>query len=88
MMARRSFPEIVHQILQLEGRKQTHIMYGTGLTYPQALRYLEALIERGLMKIQIDESGKKVYSLTDRGRVLMEHLNVVMEYLGREPSRV
>ena len=33
--------EILYEILQMEGRKKTHTMYGAALTYPQVTRYLE-----------------------------------------------
>ena len=49
MITRRSFLEIVHDILRLEGKKKTHIMYGTGLTYPQVMRYLDVLREHELL---------------------------------------
>lgn len=83
ILTRRSFLEIVYEILQLEGRKKTHIMYGTGLTYPQTVRYLDMLKERRLIATQLDGDGKEVYTVTDEGKDVLEHLSAVMGHLGR-----
>ena len=82
MLAKRSMIEILFEILQMEGRKKTHIMYQAALTYPQVTRYLRALGERGLIVKAEDQRGKAVYRVTERGRELSRHLNVVMGYLG------
>ena len=82
MLTKRSMLEIVHEILEAEGRKKTQIMYRTSLTYPKAIRYLSALTDRGLLQTQNDGNGGEVYRLTDRGRELRTHLDAVIGYLG------
>lgn len=82
MLAKRSIVEIVHEVLQLNGRKKTDIMYRTALTYPQTMRYLNALVERGLMSKAKDPKGRDIFQITQKGRELSEHLGIVMEYLG------
>ena len=82
MVTKRSPIEIVHEILQLEGRRKTHIMYATALTYPQAMRYLNTLVERGLITRDVDEKGGEIFRATEMGRELSGHLDAVMDYLG------
>lgn len=82
MVTKRSPIEIVHEILQLEGRRKTHIMYATALTYPQAMRYLNGLIERGLIARETDQKGGEIYRATESGRELSSHLDAVIESLG------
>ncbi len=82
MLAKRSVVEIVHEILQVDGRKKTHIMYKTALTHPQMVRYLNVLTERGLIAKNSDGNGGEVYKVTERGRDLSRHLDVVIGYLG------
>lgn len=82
MLSKRSPAEIVHEILQLEGKRKTHIMYATALTYPQAMRYLNDLTERGLIAKDHDDRGGEIYHSTPAGRELSHHLDVVMSYLG------
>lgn len=45
MVAEPTLLKIVHDILQMDGKRKTHIMYATALTYPQTTRYLEFLKE-------------------------------------------
>ena len=82
MLAKRSMIEILHEILQMESSKKTHIMYHAALTYPQTMRYLNALTERGLIEKVTDESGGVIYRITERGRELSGYIDVVMGYLG------
>jgi predicted transcriptional regulator len=84
LLARRSFHEIVYDILKMEGRKKTHIMYGTGLTYPQTVRYLGLLIDHELLAVETDPEGRDIYRVTPKGRDLLNHLSVAIGYLGRE----
>ena len=88
MLAKRTSIEIIAEILQTEGRKKTAIMYATALTYPQTVRYLAELTERGLMRRQEDPSGSDVYSVTQKGRDLRVHLDAVMHYLGLGEAEV
>jgi predicted transcriptional regulator len=84
MLTKRSWVEIVHEILQMGGGKKTQIMYATALTYPQVVRYLDTLQERGLIELGQDEKQKPVYGVTERGRELLEHLDAAMGFLGFE----
>ena len=82
MLAKRSMIEILHEILQMESSKKTHIMYHAALTYPQVTRYLHALAERGLIEKVTDEGGGVIYRITERGRELSRYIDVVTGYLG------
>lgn len=82
MLAKRSLIEIIHEILILEGKRKTHIMYATALTYPQTTRYLEFLQQRGLVCHEVDEKGGQVYKPTAKGQELSKHIDNVMEILG------
>lgn len=82
MLMKRSVIEIVNEILQLEGNKKTEIMYKTALTYPQAMRYIKALADRSLLNSTKDERGRDIYHVTERGRELSGHIDVVINLLG------
>ena len=82
MLARRSMPEIVHEILQSEGKRKTQIMYRTALTHSQLMRYLDVLVKRGLIQKQSEGNGGTVCRITENGRELLKHLSVVIKYLG------
>ncbi len=82
MLAKRSGVEIVREILRLEGKRKTHIMYATALTYPQAMKYLNNLTERGLIAKDMDARGGEIYHSTPAGKQLSHHLDAVMGFLG------
>ena len=82
MFNKRSMPEIILEILQTEGKRKTHIMYRTALTYPQLTRYLDVLMDRGLIEKKADGSGGEVFKVTDRGHDLSKHLSLATSYLG------
>ena len=71
----------------MQGRKKTHIMYETSLTYPQTTRYLGYLMERGLIEAGTDPKGKQIYLTTEPGQELLRHLDAAMQYLGLGEDR-
>ena len=90
MLAKRSLIEILHEILQMESSKKTHIMYHAALTYPQVTRYLHALAERGLIEKVTDEGEgvKKWLRKSEQGdkwnRCLIEGMIVLSETGARD----
>ena len=87
MLAKRTSIEIFQEILRMQGKKKTHIMYETSLTYPQTIRYPEYLTGRGLIEVGSDTKGKQIYLTTDTGQDLLRHLDAAMEYLGLGEGR-
>jgi predicted transcriptional regulator len=71
--------EIVKDILSIlevagaHGTKKTHIMYGANLSYKLLEKYIEEVIESGL--IYTDE--RSIYFITDKGK---EFLKIYMNY--------
>src|SRR5207237_8471937 len=86
MESKRSSWEIVYDILNNEGLKKTEIMYRTCLTYPQTMRYLNRLIDAGLLTTQPDLKGRNVFKKTERGDRVLGHLAAVVEYLAEGNS--
>jgi len=86
MLAKRSIIEILHEILQMQGRKKTHIQYQAALTYPQVNRYLQGMSARGLIEQGKDDRGANIYNVTEKGRELYKHLSLVMAYLELDGS--
>jgi predicted transcriptional regulator len=56
-------------------------MYRTALTYPQTMRYLELLVDRGLLSIRQDGKGRDVFEATEKGRQTLQHLKAIIETL-------
>ena len=63
----RSKLEIIRDILVVveeEGSKKTHIMYGANLSYKLLLRYLEHILDAGL----VEYDGNSYYTITEKGK--------------------
>ena len=47
-----------------EGSKKTHIMYGANLSYKLVTRYLDEVLQAGLLEFD----GESLYTITSRGQ--------------------
>jgi len=78
----RSFIDIVETILLhlwREGRsKKTHILYASNLNTLVLERYLSGLVEKGFI-VRVGSGSE--YSLSIRGRILLERIRIVKEML-------
>ena len=75
--------ETLHDILQTIGsgtEKPTHIMYKANLSWRILNQYLKSLESQGLVT-PVDDEGRRVYRLTDKGFKLLEQFKSVMESL-------
>lgn len=56
-----------------EPRRLTHILYKSNMSYVQLVKYLDDLIERGLVEKKVQPF--KCYSITDNGKLFMNLVN-------------
>lgn len=72
----RSRLQIVADTLYVAGKgsKKTHIMYGANLSYELTNRYLNDLLEAGLIKVRDDG-----YVVTERGREFLKRFEEYSE---------
>jgi len=86
-MGRRSQLEICLDILKAvaEGRnKPTHIMYRANLSWVRLKKYLNFLINEGLLKVINDQNGS-IFSLTRKGREVVKYymeIKIIMQDRG------
>ena len=80
---RRSKLEIIISILHasMDNVNATHITYRANLSFSQLQSYLKLLIQNGLININEDAGGSKIYYTTPKGKLLMEHWEKVKELL-------
>lgn len=65
------------EVLSAIGRgvsKPTNIMYKCNLSWVNLREILNSLIKRNLVCV-IEEDGRKMYKLTERGREVLEYFN-------------
>lgn len=66
----RSKLQIIAEILEIvsNGARKTHIMYGANLSYKLLCKYLDEIVECGLVKINREDS----YIVASKGREFLE----------------
>jgi predicted transcriptional regulator len=76
--------EIIADILEeaLKPRNRTRLMYQTNLSFFQANRYFERLLEKGLI-IRVNGSKSEItyYRTTEKGENLLKILDRAQEFL-------
>jgi predicted transcriptional regulator len=67
---------------------KTHIMYGANLSFRQLERYLELLLDRGLLRVSEERRSKatKLFVTTDKGLSFLEAYRRLEEIV-REKKR-
>ena len=83
MAERRSKHEIIFDILNLISSKggkvkPTHILYGGNLSHDRLKKYLKELLDAGFIQ-QVDEKGRIMYILTDKGYKFIEEFKKIEE---------
>lgn len=83
MSHRRGEPQILMDVLTIcmNGEKLTHLMYKANLSYSTLRRYLLAMTNQGLISKTSTSSGSRVYHTTQKGRMILNDLNHVKNYL-------
>lgn len=80
---RRGEAQILMDVLTIcmNGEKLTHLMYKANLSYSTLRRYLLAMTDQGLISKASTGSGSRVYHTTQKGRMILNELNHVRNYL-------
>ena len=70
-------------------KARTHIMYGANLSFRQLKRYMELLLEKGLLRVSenTNSKAKNLYVITDIGLSFLESYHRLADVgKGKEPS--
>jgi predicted transcriptional regulator len=80
---RRSETDILRDLLSAAQQdiKKTRLIYEVNMAYSQFTKYLDYLLERDVIGVKHDNPGGKMYYLTDKDKVLLESLDIVLNYL-------
>jgi len=61
--------------------KKTRLMYKANMTYTQFTKYLDVLMEKGLLGQKDSNLSGKIYYITEDGEKLLESLHTALNYL-------
>jgi len=83
MFHKRSETEIIYDLLSAAKKdiKKTRLMYKTNMTYTQFIKYLDVLMEKGLLAQKDTNPRGKIYYTTEDGQKLLESLHTALNYL-------
>ncbi len=75
--------ETIYELLSSSQKdiKKTRLMYKTNMSYTHFTKYLDVLIEKGLLEENDSNPEGKIYHITDEGKQLLEPLNIVLTSL-------
>ncbi|MEM2914101.1 MAG: winged helix-turn-helix domain-containing protein [Candidatus Bathyarchaeia archaeon] len=75
----RSRLEIIAKILNVarDATRKTNIMYQANLSFRQTERYLNFLIEKGLLGLTTDEDGNLIYETTQKGVLFLKNFSEI-----------
>jgi len=85
-MTRRDRLEIIYDILAIIRKHgnsilPTPLLRFSNLSTQNFNRYMEELIEKGMVKEIYDDKGKKYYTLTDKGFRFLEKYQKIREFI-------
>ena len=87
----RSMWDIMAKILNVakSPESKTHIMYGANLSFRQLDRYMELLLDKGLLNVSEERQSKvkKVFVTTDKGFSFLEAYRTLREIVGKQKRR-
>ena len=81
-MLRRSYFEIIADILRLGKSSRTQILYSANISFDLLNKYLSLLTERGFLTITTNEKHK-LYCPTKKGENLLHLIEEVYRELGK-----
>lgn len=73
--------DILNSIRENKNIKPTRLLYASNLS-PQMFRgYINELISKGFIKLDIDKNEKKVFVLTKKGNEFLEEYRVIENFV-------
>lgn len=89
MARRRSKLELYLEVLKAISKgvnKPTNIMYRCNLSWANSREILKLLLKHNLINV-VEENGRRIYKLTERGYEVLEHFNRAQILLALEGRR-
>jgi len=85
MVKKRERLDVIKDILMAirENRaiKPTRLLYASNLSPQMFKEYINELISKGFIKLDIDEDEKKTFSLTKKGNEFLEEYRVIENFV-------
>tara|TARA_Y100000310_G_scaffold327801_1_gene394720 strand:- start:293 stop:565 length:273 start_codon:yes stop_codon:yes gene_type:complete len=73
--------DILYAIRDNRNIKPTRLLYASNLSPQMFKDYINELIEKGFIQLDIDEKEKKTFSLTNKGNNFLEEYRVIENFV-------
>lgn len=73
--------DILSSIRENRNIKPTRLLYSSNLSPQMFKEYINELISKGFIKIDINENEKKTFSLTKKGNQFLEEYRVIENFI-------
>lgn len=73
--------DILNSIREKRDIKPTRLLYASNLSPQMFKDYINELISKGFIKLDIDEKQKKTFSLTAKGNEFLEEYKVIENFI-------
>lgn len=73
--------DIIMSIRENRRIKPTRLLYASNLSPQMFKEYINELIEKGFIRLDIDEKEKKSFSLTQKGNDFLEEYKVIENFI-------
>jgi len=85
MAKKRERLEVIKDILEAIRRnrkiKPTRLLYSSNLSPQMFKEYINELISKGFIKLDIDDKDKKTFSITKKGNDFLQEYKVIEEFV-------
>ena len=73
--------DILRSIRETRNIKPTRLLYASNLSPQMFKEYINELIEKGFIQLDIDDKEKKTFSLTEKGNNFLEEYKVIENFI-------
>lgn len=73
--------DVLSSIRENRNIKPTRLLYASNLSPQMFKEYINELIEKGFIKLDISEKEKKTFSLTKKGNEFLEEYRVIENFV-------
>jgi len=74
--------DILSAIRSTRNIKPTRLLYASNLSPQMFKEYINELMDKGFIKIDINEEDKKTFSLTKKGNEFLEEYRIIERFIG------
>ncbi len=73
--------DILNAVRERKNIKPTRLLYSSNLSPQMFKEYVNELIGKGFMKLEIDKSGKKTFHLTEKGFEFLKQYKIIEDFI-------